>query len=286
MKFILCLFALCVLTLSLSTAATVGLVSVADTAISEGNALTMTPDTMVTGRLNDLLANSDGNLCRSLVRFDLSSVPTNAVVQSATVSFTILKSQWSADDSHHLHGLTVPWNESTASWNNSGLGQWIGGTFDSEADATVTFPGPVSPLSPAVVAFASTPELVARVQSWIGNAAGNHGWLLRNGDEGTIGTARRIGTRESTVSTARPQLTVTYTTPSQILLENPRRAAGKFVFNFQAAAGQSHTVRYKTALQPGAWTTLTNFPASGSPAFLTVEDTLTTSNRFYQVVSP
>jgi len=284
MKFILWLSLLCVLPLSQSTAATVGLVSVADTAISEDNALSMTPDTMATGRLNDLLANSDGNLCRSLVRFDLSSVPTNAVVQSATVNFTILKSVWSTDDSHHLHGLTAPWNESTASWNNSGLGPWSGGAFDSEADATVTFPGPVT--LPVSATFASTPELVARVQSWIVNAAGNHGWLLRNGDEGTIGTARRIGTRESTVSTARPQLTVTYTTPSQILLENPRRAAGKFVFNFQAAAGQSHTVRYKTALQPGAWTTLTNFHASGSPAFLTVEDTLTTSNRFYQVVSP
>lgn len=281
MKFILCLFALCVLTLSQSTAATVGLVSVADTAISEDNALSMTPDTMVTGRLS---SSADGARCRSLVRFDLSTIPTNAVVQSATVTFTIIKSVWSMDDLHRLHGLTAPWNEATASWTSSGLAPWNGGTFDSEADATTTFPGPVT--LPVSATFASTPELVARVQSWISNAAGNHGWMLRNDDEDTQEIARRIATREFTNSTVRPQLTVTYATPSQILLENPRRAAGKFVFNFQAAAGQSHTVRYKTALQPGAWTTLTNFPASGSPAFLTVEDTLTTSNRFYQVVSP
>ena len=64
---------------------------------------------------------------RSLLSFDLSTLPSNAIISSAKLSLYGVNVPWSTSlISHHPHGsnqsvlelITQPWNESTVTWNN------------------------------------------------------------------------------------------------------------------------------------------------------------------------
>lgn len=59
--------------------------------------------------------------------------------------------------------------------------------------------------------FLSTPALVADVQGWVDNPSTSFGWILI-GDESTIATAKRFDSRTNLIATARPRLTVEFST--------------------------------------------------------------------------
>jgi hypothetical protein len=51
------------------------------------------------------------------------------------------------------------------------------------------------------------------VQSWVDNPATNFGWVLR-GDETSSGSAKRFDSRQNSVPSFRPSLSITFTLPS------------------------------------------------------------------------
>lgn len=251
----------------------------ADTAISQDDELFDMPGTFATGRLGD-----PGNRarCRGLLRFDLSSIPTNAVIETVTLSVTVTRYDWGHVDTHAIHPLTMAWSETEASWSTSGEAGWNGGAFAEEGDSTVAFGAGTGTFT-----FPSTANLLATVQGWVGNAAGNHGWVLRNEDEETAPNARRVGSRESSTP---PELTVVYSVApppaAPVTLRNPRLAGGQFRFDFTALPETTYTVEYRASVEATNWVTLETHPAPATPAVVTVQDGLGLSNRFYRVVSP
>jgi glucose/arabinose dehydrogenase len=182
-------------------------------------------------------ADGDELLRRALVRFDLSGIPSNAVINSVEVSFVINQVPPSgAADSATLHPVNKDWGEGASDpFGAEGQGApaqtgdatWLHTFFDS---ATWSNPGgDYEPLASAtaafgtgngeVLTFSSSPELIADVTSWVKSPASNHGWILR-GDEIRSQNARRVASRECPADPIcfedPPKLTVEYTIPSVV----------------------------------------------------------------------
>lgn len=167
-----------------------------------------------------LSTTAGGVLRRALVRFDLEAIPAGARVVSA--SFSLVESR--ARDSHAvaLHRLTDSWGEGGSDGGSSGIGaaatlgdatwrwrdyqvaEWRqrGGDFVAEASAS-TLVGQQG----QTYAWQSTPGLVADVQGWIDNPAGNFGWILL-GPELDAQNAKRFDSLQGVLAANRPLLQV------------------------------------------------------------------------------
>jgi hypothetical protein len=164
---------------------------------------------------------------RALVRFDLSSIPTNAVITDITLTLTCNKTAASAAGVK-IHKVTNDWGEGNsnangqegsgaapttndATWSNRFHPGTAWGTAGGDFVATVT--DSKSSVSVGAVAFTGTTgsNLVADVQSFVATPATNFGWIFIGTAEGSISTALRFASREFGVPANRPSLRVTYT---------------------------------------------------------------------------
>ncbi|HEX7860938.1 MAG TPA: DNRLRE domain-containing protein [Verrucomicrobiae bacterium] len=165
-----------------------------------------------------------GTAARGLFRFDLSSIPTNAIVQSVTITFDLatIGRPDSTGNSHAVHRMLKSWGEGTksgntgaaattgeATWNHSALPTtWTSPGGASETDFTAE-PSSTQNLGPApgVYTIANTAGLVSDVQQWISNPHQNFGWIVKAVDETVTLTARRFSSRETA---AAPLLRIEY----------------------------------------------------------------------------
>jgi glucose/arabinose dehydrogenase len=169
-------------------------------------------------------------LRRALVKFDLSTIPAEAIIESVSVAFEINQVPMvdPAGGLASLHRVTSSWGEGTSDANgNEGQGAaiaagdagWLHRFYPSSQWTT---PGGDYELTPSSQAgyglvmeellFESSVPLRADVQTWVANPASNHGWILL-GNETPAYSARRVFARES-VGSAVPLLTVDYYIPS------------------------------------------------------------------------
>ncbi len=172
--------------------------------------------------------NNGGNrLRRSVMQFDLSSIPSDAVVESVSLAVTLTAASNQASNfDGSLHMLLADWGEGTSNGGGSGAASttndatWLhrfydttswntaGGDFTAQASASSQF----TTSNNETVTFDSTTDLVADVQTWVQNPSNNYGWILL-GDEVTSPNARGIGSRESGTP---PVLTIEYNLPDLI----------------------------------------------------------------------
>jgi hypothetical protein len=176
-------------------------------------------------------ATAFGDLRRALLRFDVAAaVPRGAVVTSAslllwcnqaplggadTATFTVhpVSASWgeAGSDAGLPGGAGAPAETGDATWTERFFGQgqpWgsPGADFGAtSASASVT--GFCELDAPIQMIFASAPQLVADVQAWLDDPAGNFGWALV-GDETEGTTARRFLSRDATA--LRPTLEIEY----------------------------------------------------------------------------
>lgn len=164
---------------------------------------------------------------RALLSFNLGSIPSAAVISSVSLTLNLSKTV-SGPQAVTLHRLLSDWGEGssdagiqegTGAAALTGDATWIhrfyntstwtsqGGDFSSTASASKTA-GSIT----GVYTWESTPAMVADVQAWVNNPAGNFGWLLMGNESASL-TAQRFDSRESALPANRPSLTVTYTTP-------------------------------------------------------------------------
>lgn len=179
----------------------------------------------------------DELLRRALVRFDVSAIPANAIINSVTMHVTINKvpSSGALSDSATLHRVTEPWGEAGSAHPFGAGGQgapsemgdatWIHGFYDTTPWSTpggafepeILSSAPFSTLGVEEITFASTDALMAEIKSWLVNPSSNYGWIIL-GDEGTSKNARRIASRECVDEPScfedPPTLVIDYTVPS------------------------------------------------------------------------
>jgi len=169
---------------------------------------------------------------RSLLAFDLSSVPTGSTVTTATLSLSMNRSITGTGDIT-LHRVDADWGEAGSnSGGPGGPGSGGGGGAAAEpGDATWTHAffstvpwtngGDFAGTPSATTSVAgnaryqwSGPGLVADAQAWIDGVTPNHGWLLRGNE--TVTSAKRFASRDNPTPADRPELELTYT-PAPVL---------------------------------------------------------------------
>jgi len=149
---------------------------------------------------------------RALVRFDVSSIPSSATVQQATLA--LYWDQRSNGNSLTLaaHQVLVDWVDSQASrtyrqtnvpWNTPGLG--AGTDYKATPDGARAFTGAETPGKWIDL------DVTDMVQSWVQNTANNQGLvLLQNQASGSVTYSFCSELRWSPCVNP-PRLTVTYT---------------------------------------------------------------------------
>ena len=163
-----------------------------------------------------------GGVRRAAIAFDIASqIPPGSEITGVSLQLTLSKSIAGQHPSE-LRAITQDWGEGTSNAGSSNDGNgaasrpgdatWVhasfpdrrwntpGGDFSSIADASAS--------AIADITFATSAELVARVQAWLNEPAANFGWMVL-GDETDATTAKRYTSREGSEA-RRPKLTVEY----------------------------------------------------------------------------
>jgi hypothetical protein len=199
-------------------AATLTLAPVADTTLQSayaGNNVGGDSSLWIGGR-------RQGGVARGLLRFDLSSVPAGATINSVSLTLSVTRTpSGGANSLFDVHRVLESWGEGNnggsgsgtpadaneTSWNNrfSPSTPWTtpGGTFSSTISASRSIAGDGS------YTFTSTPGLVSDVQTWVNNSSGNFGWEVISQSENTPTSIRRFGSR--TGGGSAPSLLINYT---------------------------------------------------------------------------
>ena len=113
-----------------------------------------------------------GNLEYAVIRFDLSSLPASAQINSAEAWFYIDGGKGHPEGPVTVHGTTADWTEADATW----------GTMATNFDAAIL--GMIPP-QPAAGGDWVRVNLTAQVQAWV-NGAPNYGVMLIPQGEGTL----------------------------------------------------------------------------------------------------
>lgn len=248
----------------------------------------------------------NGPRMRSVLRFDLSVLPTNTIILSAAVvlSVTKLPAEPGAAAPFSLHRMLRHWSEGTnVGILNIGQGApaalgdvtWSHANFDTNAwGAPGGLPGYdfaafesgsafIYDVGGSPYTLGPTTELADDVQGWVRDPAANSGWFFICGDEGTRFTAKRFGSRENANPDLRPQLQLTYLIQPRI--DHVARSGTHFQLGFLAAAAHTYEVEWRDALDSGSWQTLTNlgYFTNATPVLFLDQGTL--PRRFYRLLA-
>ncbi|MET1254160.1 DNRLRE domain-containing protein [Aliikangiella maris] len=127
----------------------------------------------------------------TLIKWDISSIPTGATVTSATITMQVFNR---SNSNYDLWELTTAWSEMTATWNNT--------QPESNRGSQI---GSFSPTSTGSYSINLNANGLALIQSWI-NGSSNNGITIESG-----GTVNGLDMRSKSYSTQaqRPKLTIT-----------------------------------------------------------------------------
>jgi hypothetical protein len=162
----------------------------------------------------------------TLVNFDLSSIPSNATIVSATLTLTLSVGSMDADD-YNIYRVLRDWSESQATWNSwSTSNSWTtagcnsnGNDADlSTAWSTIALSNAEAQNTPIDFVFSATG--IDELQKVIGGTYTNYGWKII---KSTGGNAYSFYSSSSTTSTYRPKLVIEYNeaTPTPTITETP-----------------------------------------------------------------
>jgi hypothetical protein len=185
-----------------------------------------------------------GEARRALIRFDLSSIPSGAVIAEARLTLRLSRTP-TGDQPVALHRVTSAWSEgpsnpsaeegrgataqpgdATWSFRTYDTAEWgtPGGDFDPVASASIT-------VGATLADYTWTGAgLAADVQAWVAGNAPNNGWIVI-GNEAAPATAKRFQSRADPLGP--PRLAMTFDLPAACVCERDG-AAGVNVFDLLA----------------------------------------------------
>ena len=280
-----------------SYGATTNLITVADTTLFE-----VSPNNNLgrsTLAVGSVAATGQGLRGRGLLRFDVSGIPTNAVIDSAALTFTVLQAPFGAvPSSFRVHRFLKPWNEGIGTGNNGRFAFAEETTWNSQFHGVTPWSQPGSAAGTEYTSSESgsvdvdgltaytvqDSGLAADVQAWVSGAAANHGWIMISSGEGTQRTARRVGSRES--GGAAPSLAIQYTvrpTDPQPQIAAVSETNNQFQLRFTVPSTYCYDVQVRDSLITGSWSVLTNICAPAGDISAVAADSLTRPQRFYRL---
>lgn len=213
--------------------------SVAQIGASKDNTIYEDPNGAFSNGAGDFIfagTNATGLIRRALLQFDIAgNVPASATIDS--VRLTLYMSRTSLADSRpvELHRVLMDWGEDTShAAGNEGGGDsaavgdatWLHTFFDTQfwtnqgGDFASTVSATQAVGDTAYYSWGSTSQMVADVQDWLSNPANNFGWIILS-NESANQTAKRFDSRENSITSRQPLLTVYYTPTTGIAGNNP-----------------------------------------------------------------
>lgn len=143
----------------------------------------------------------------ALLKWDLSSIPSTATVQSATLTFNV---ENGSTRSYEIFAAVRDWSAATATWNTSGVSTWGTAGAKAATDVDSTELGVLLWNTTGSKVTTLNAAGVAKIQDWISNPATNKGFAIRHyGD--TNAPALVVTSSDNTATpSARPTLTITY----------------------------------------------------------------------------
>ncbi len=153
----------------------------------------------------DLKTNSETDKeYRSLLRFDLSSIPPRSVVESATFEI-YLESTQGQTDTVYINGITRDWKEDEVNWQRpqSGfLSFWLsqGGEYEGQGFGSFV----------ADTVGWKTVDLTELVQIWVSNEGLNDGMILRSPSSNGNNEKKYVSSDDDGQPTLHPRLTVVF----------------------------------------------------------------------------
>ena len=137
---------------------------------------------------------------RSLLLFDLSSIPVEATITSAELQFYVD----TEGQGFNMYRMLKPWDEATITYTSNG-GHFAANGTDAESAFNANWPG-----DDGYVGFITVTVPAATIQEWIDGTLTNYGWLMiaTHADDG-----QQLASREYATQADRPKLTVDYTLP-------------------------------------------------------------------------
>ncbi len=143
----------------------------------------------------------------SVIKWDLSSVSSDATVVSANLTFDVLDGTTAT---YELYEAKRPWAEMTATWNQYAAGaNWQLAGAQGSLDRGNVVLGTLTGTALGLVTFDLNAAGVAVVQSWIENPSSNHGFVIQD-YASTLADPMSLRSREESTPTKRPKLTINY----------------------------------------------------------------------------
>lgn len=137
---------------------------------------------------------------RSLLQFDLSAIPSNAVIVSATLTlYKHTTNHYSVDNTSVLRKITQSWSETTVTYNNQP-------TF-SMSDSIIV------PTNTTTTQASISVDVTPHIQYWINNPTLNYGWVFKlysNFESQNVYRQFTWASSDFATSTSRPKLDITY----------------------------------------------------------------------------
>lgn len=244
----------------------------------------------------------NGPRTRALIKFDLTVLPTNTRVRSASVFLTVTKDsdEPAPNASYGLHRVFRPWGEGdNLATSKPGFGHGLpadpgevtwqycfyptnawtapGGAEGPDYSSVESSFCEITGLD--TYEFPFSPELLADVQDWVDHPEVNFGWLLLCNTEDVRFTARRFASREDPNEPPILELDVlvrpAITTSGQM--------GNQFQFSFNTWPGHTYEAQFWDGFPTNSWQTLTNLGTATNAAQIVVTDSMPTSQRFYRI---
>lgn len=176
-----------------------------------------------------------GDVRRSLLAFDFSSVPASTRIGSAILQLRLTSAETPVTNPQRntfVNRVLQPWGEAgsfSATGGASALtgdATWVSRLYspsspqlwDNEGGDFSTVLSSSFGIRSELGFYAfQGPQMATDVQNWLATPANNHGWLLSS-EEGTNSTTKRFASRENADTDSRPKLTLIHATPYQVWL--------------------------------------------------------------------
>ena len=194
---------------------------------------------------------------RFLLKFDLSSIPSNASIVSANVVLTVTSFMW-ASSTIRAYRINDSWSESSVTWSN------FSNNYESTHSAQKNCSWPNQDLGST-----RSWNLLSDVQDMHSGVIDNNGWLFRDKNlNSTTQAYWNFGSSENVNSANRPVLQVTYTTfdplPVELIQFNGTCIEGQNLLSWQTASEHnSSTFEIEYSKDGSSWSSIHSVQASG-----------------------
>lgn len=213
-----------------------------DTQVTEDTTIRSAFPTQTGGNDNELGVGTakDGNIVRSLLKFDLSAIPAATTIVSADLNLWFTSTNSSSPINIDLQKVTKAWKENEATWSKSDAStRWTFAGGDYAGTKLSTVPSITSP--PAINnALTNWHVPISVVQTWLTDPSTNHGFLLKSSNESTKIYKKFASSEQEVPDQYKPQLVITYKTTARLGLE------GYWHYNSRAVTDGSNFVNITT----------------------------------------